>query len=194
MRALLIASTAALLAAPAAALTFTASGSVFATTFTEIPLPAFPAYAPHNGRYTFSMTLSRPADVATIITYDHTSFTYEEWHPGGHFSGGDDYGIEQVMATASNATAVSGMFTGASYRAVFQKAPWDSYSRYREWFSSRPIFAELYFPNDGPLDYSITMSGAVPEPEHWALMVAGFGLAGAALRGKHHLKGKFAVA
>ncbi len=188
MKTLLIAMAATMLAAPAGATTATISGSVVApnvawTDLTEIALPDFfPGYAPQNGRYTFTLTLSRVADLASIITYDHTSFVYEEWRPGHYWSGGDDYGIEQVMVTATNTSVISGMFTGAAYRSVFSKGPWDNYPRYREWFSSRPTFAYLTFSDPGPVDYTVTISGAVPEPASWALMMAGFGLLGGALR------------
>jgi hypothetical protein len=198
MKTLVIATAATVLAAPAGATTATISGSVTApnvpwSDLTEVVLPDFfPGYAPQNGQYSFTMTLSRPADVATIVTYDYTSFIYEEWWPGHYWSGGDDYGIEMGMVTTNNANVIRGTFTAAAYHGSFSKGPWDNYSRYREWFSSRPTFAYLTFSDAGPVDYTVTISGAVPEPANWALMVTGFGLLGAALRHQHAGRRKFA--
>jgi PEP-CTERM motif len=49
----------------------------------------------------------------------------------------------------------------------------------------------------GTGSYTLTISsvsGAVPEPASWAMMIGGFGLAGAALRRRGYKKGKVSVA
>lgn len=193
MRPFAFAAVLAVFSGPAGAATASFSGSVAApnvlwTDLTEIALPDFfPGYAPRNGQYRFSLLLSRTVATATILTYDHTSFVYEEWWPGHYWSGGDDYVLEQVMTTASNTNFITGTFTGTGYRAELT-----SNSRYREWFTSRPIFAYLTVPIDGRLDYTATISGPVPEPATWLVLVAGFGLVGAALRRRRTDGVKFA--
>jgi hypothetical protein len=66
-----------------------------------------------------------------------------------------------------------------------------SFAVYNEFFlggnSSAPVFQTGTFnvstnPNNSPDNFIVTVSNAVPEPATWAMMIAGFGLVGGAMR------------
>lgn len=62
---------------------------------------------------------------------------------------------------------------------------------YRSWDSYDTHYIDLDFGSAGPVDYTFTVyrASAVPEPSVWALLVAGFGFAGAALRRRPRVSG-----
>lgn len=188
MRILALATLIGAIAAPAGATTMTIRGSVFASDLTVIDFPYFfPTYA-YRPQYRFILTLSRAADHLEIINREHVIASYEQWGPGFYWSAGDEYAYYVTMAAANNTNVVSGLFTGASYRDEQ-----GSNSRYQEWMDSRPVFAQLRFASDGVVDYAATLSGPVPEPANWAMMIAGFGLVGAALRRQRTCTKRFAL-
>jgi hypothetical protein len=172
---------AALIAAPAqAALLLDHMETVDGTEHTEISLPGF--NAPARATYVVTVTLSRPADTLYLIGREEYAFVYDEYVPGyGHWEHSDDYDWEAVWFEAPGLTTGPVAFVGAWYQATYGKGPW-SYTTNRQWSWAAPTYLSLYFPTDGPVTYTETISGPTPEPASWAMLAAGFGLAGGALR------------
>lgn len=78
-----------------------------------------------------------------------------------------------------------GLYTGPAFKGVFDSSTMQAY---RDGF-------RLPAP-EGAMQQAALQSGftgmSVPEPESWALMIAGFGLAGTAIRRRHNASLRFA--
>ena len=83
-------------------------------------------------------------------------------------------------------------FTLVSGFSLPEQNTFDYHSWYQDDWDGQHFFEEKYWVTletiwlDNqiftPFDWTITISGAIPEPATWGLMISGFGLAGIALR------------
>lgn len=90
----------------------------------------------------------------------------------------------------SNRPGYSNILVDLSFggTSIFSLTPTNSWSSYSATFLASATTGDLVFStntgfgdHDAGLD-NVSISGAVPEPATWAIMIAGFGLTGAALR------------
>ena len=168
-------------AAPAAAATLVNSGTFSgnAGDVWEEPLEMFDDV----GVYSFNFVFSQPS--ASLLFWYRTEFrTFYCYHIGSddEFCGGNIGGVE---GPSFGLTATPGKRTGGGIykipRGYTFEGPdffdWGVYGRY--WAIFQYTLAEA-----GSVDWRVETSylTAVPEPASWALMIAGFGLAGVAMR------------
>ncbi|MGH7025663.1 MAG: PEPxxWA-CTERM sorting domain-containing protein [Caulobacteraceae bacterium] len=117
-------------------------------------------------------TLTETISSAETQTFDWSYTTYDccgsYWDPGGYILNGVETQLNPVLA--------SGADEGATYTGSFTIAlnAGDTFGFYIDSSDSE----------DGASTISFYGPSGVPEPATWALLLAGFGLAGAALRRK----------
>ena len=100
-------------------------------------------------------------------------FVSDEWEAFTKVGSGSGLGFKSVF-TAANSCACS-YINGDGFRDGI-----DETVIYGGWGTFGSVFVE--FAVDGPVDYTILLNESVPEPASWAMLIAGFGLVGAALR------------
>ena len=134
-------------------------------------------------RFDFAGLRQITSMLATVDNNDDYVFTF--------YNGAAETG--QVMAAAADgfvSVSAGGVetFEGGNSADIHYYSPFD--------FSSSPILATSVVLSIGPNNDSALgigevqfLGGAVPEPASWAMMVTGFGLAGAALRRKRSVHG-----
>lgn len=137
-----------------------------------------------RGRYEITFAFDRP--LSGFRTYAGTRYIYDLICPGSppFFCGGGD-GLNPFEFTNEDARIFSAAFT---LHPEYTIETWPGqYVRFRpNSFVGGPVEAfdarEPTVENPPtPIGYRLTIT-AVPEPASWAMMIAGFGLAGAALR------------
>jgi|AraplaCL_Cvi_mCL_1032061.scaffolds.fasta_scaffold00023_279 hypothetical protein len=134
-------------------------------------------------RFDFAGLRQITSMLATVDNNDDYVFTF--------YNGAAQTG--QVMAAAADgfvSVSAGGVetFEGGNSADIHYYSPFD--------FSGSPILATSVVLSIGPNNDSALgigevqfLGGAVPEPASWAMMVTGFGLAGAALRRKRSVHG-----
>lgn len=132
--------------------------------------------------------LSRPLQSGE--QFKITSHTSVEWdlYANGDMINYDYYMFSQVERIT---TAAYGSFPYMNYHEHNQWYEYydDETLRIDEHWWATLQQLELESTVFAPFEWTITISGAVPEPASWGLMIAGFGLAGLALRQRRAIQG-----
>lgn len=131
------------------------------------------------GVYRFSFTLDEPASAAAIYVYARYTYNFFDREDGTYY-GGDDVPIEPIYEFPGPTSSGSALFTLDRPYEIF-------YGNTREtgFYSIEGSELRLYGdPDAAPIGYSFSVDWLrpVPEPEQWALLITGFGAAGAMLR------------
>lgn len=137
---------------------------------------------------------SAPAHAAAVISFDGTTGTFSHMNiGGGAFSDTLNFtvpGMGSVGATISS-IAVSFLNNIDFTSVTLNGQEFDIGNMGMQEFRSIkvPVSAGeqtlmINGTSGGNGSYSGTLAFAVPEPESWAMMITGFGLAGAAIRGR----------
>ncbi len=164
-----------LAALPANASTVVAEG-VFTPAhpgFLESVINFYPSAIPVTRDYEFTVEFDRPVAFEVMA---FNNMVYNDYDYLGHYLGGNDHPISYFFATngpANSLTFVQHMVVGA--------VPMGGYTRYYDTHFNAAVSAIA--DDASPLSYLVTMT-PVPEPGAWALMVLGFGMAGAGLRSR----------
>lgn len=127
------------------------------------------------GSYEITFTFNRP--VTFYLGYDWY-YSYNEWDAKTGFNlGGNNWsGGDQVIY--DNPT-VSGIYKWT----VNQNLNYTSGGiRYTGEYFYGPVRFDFFGTGGTPVAYRVDVKTPVPEPAEWALLIAGFGLAGGALR------------
>lgn len=145
----------------------------------DLPLPWPPSGFAQGVKYTTSVRLSRPAMSFQISYHQNECFVAYDGFGG---SGSDCLDNYLIGANGTGARYGTASFTtGADTSNVFTNA--DGYLQgIEEFFSIDDGYFDNEFSGTDPVGYRIVLYDSVPEPAGWALMIAGFGLAGSALR------------
>ena len=136
-------------------------------------------FAISTGRYTVHIRTSAPADVGVGALWDWNEVTIG---PGGWSDGGDMGSDGAFVLDAKQVTEAEAPFELPSGRIV-------NYSGgYTFYYGLLNMELLVIIQSASPVSYSILVDGRAlpgsntPEPSTWALLIAGFGGAGAALR------------
>ena len=133
------------------------------------------------GTYRYSFTLDRPA-AAEIYLFAQETYNWFGVDDGVYY-GGDAVPIEPVFSFLTPGTSGEGLFTLKPPYENFY--PGDPYIHELGYFFMKSAELRIYGnPGDPPIGFTFTgeLLSAVPEPAHWALLIAGFGLVGGSLR------------
>ncbi|WEK41727.1 MAG: PEPxxWA-CTERM sorting domain-containing protein [Candidatus Sphingomonas colombiensis] len=135
---------------------------------------------------TLSGTFTTSDDLATLIGFSITSSTNSGW-PYGSYTG-TTYTFGNATALFWNAAqGLSATFSNAKLN-VFFNSPLTSTGTSLNQTTSETEKGYNRYLTSGSVS---AVAGAVPEPATWAMMIAGFGLVGAAMR-RRAVKVRFA--
>jgi PEP-CTERM motif len=166
-------------ASPANALIFTGTSDTWNRT-AELNFPVDSIAA--GSINSFEVRLSRPATrigagagyYYLLIIYDGMGGLFsDEWTDATSIGSGTGLGFKSVF-TAASGCACSYINDDGFLDGI------DEFVNYGGWGTFGSVFVE--FATDGPVDYTILLNESVPEPANWAMLIAGFGLVGGALR------------
>ena len=137
-----------------------------------VPLPLV-----EGASYEFSFTFDGAETLKTIHLFE--GLHYNAWKEDGGYDFGSDLPTYLTPTYVVGDRSINGSFVTPVATDTF----WDNGDIKRDYY-----ITGLHFwldtqagPNDEGTSYSFTLA-AVPEPATWAMMIAGFGMAGAALR------------
>jgi len=141
-----------------------------------------------NGPWLGDDTSSRwigPGDQSSPFYYDYqTTFTLTDYEAARAFITGrwstDDYGFDIL---------INGQSTGQS-AANF--VDWYDFSITSGFVTGTNTLDFIVYNTGGPGGLRVEMSGGVPEPASWALMLGGFGLVGGVMRSRRKAAVSFA--
>jgi PEP-CTERM motif len=173
---------------------------------------AAPILNPGNGHYyefvsgqvTWQTALSSAASLsylgnqgylATVTSAQENSFIFNNVSSGGNWYSGTDEAAEGVWRWAAGPEAGTILWNGGIGGSSPTFANWNPGSEpnnccggenYLHNFAGSLFWNDLQADNVGFISGYVVeyggLSGAVPEPESWALMLLGFGLVGAGIR------------
>lgn len=152
-----------------------------------------------------AVAVSAPAHAAAVITFDGTTGTYSNTSiAGGAFTDTLNFTVPGLGSVGSTISSIAVDFlTDIDFTSVtLNGQEFDILNMGMQEFRSItvPVSAGeqtlvISGTSGGNGSYSGTLAFAVPEPESWAMMITGFGLAGAAIRSrKRRQGGKLATA
>ena len=133
-----------------------------------------------NGPWLGDSNTSRwigPSDQSNWFYYDYqTTFTLTDYEAARAFINGrwstDDYGFDIL---------INGQSTG-NWAGEFSN--WYDFSVTSGFVAGTNTLDFIVYNTGGPGGLRVEMSGGVPEPASWAMMLGGFGLVGGALRSR----------
>lgn len=167
------------LACPAYAVTYTGTASPTTGTFTLYLDPPFTPGSTDPTNWIITVDLDQ-AHLSTI--WFNYFFDYEVYDraTGVWQYGNSSWILERYQSTASD---YSDTWTLPGNEVRY------SATEVKYIYNTRPFFQFELQNFSQPINYTITVdlappASGVPEPTSWAMMIAGFGLAGAALRGR----------
>ena len=127
---------------------------------------------------TYEVTFAPEATPLWINNIANTHLDYDNYAEDGQWLGGEGLSGAFLVSWTLTDGVYRGSFTTPSDSMTF----WDNGKvKHTEIWDTRLDFVGVFAPEDIGTGYSITLA-SVPEPATWALMIAGFGLAGAAAR------------
>jgi hypothetical protein len=136
-----------------------------------------------EGVYAARFLLDRAARPGTMLTFIHgVSYDFYGVADGIHYGGND---VPTFRDHAFTGTAFSAILkVQRPYRLVTHWGGDIGDVEERGFYYLEAVYGDFYFASPGPvrLDYAFDRISAVPEPSSWAILIAGFGLAGWSLR------------
>jgi hypothetical protein len=133
-----------------------------------------------NGTANFKLFYSAPDDFPYNSILSDSADVYG--YGPGHTLNYDEFEIDQWVMMWSNSNSIVEMYANAY--ADFYAGPGGTAHAFLDpIFTIDPAYASRFTITGLPGDAS-PPSGAVPEPASWAMMLAGFGLVGGAMRGR----------
>jgi hypothetical protein len=153
----------------------TVTGTIVPTPTGDLLAKLFPT---DPGVYELSFEFSRPGE-GQIHTHLFEIFEFYDRKTGEH-QGGDDHVFDNYFAFPAPTSYGSAIFRVGPpfYRFVFPETVVGG------GYGDAKVDLSGAFSGPAPVTYSFSVDriGDIPEPEAWALMILGFGAAGAALR------------
>lgn len=193
-----------LLAAAAATATLFAGSGAMAAQIVNITEPyidgdeglAYPygsIKAPDAGMQTFVKIFYSGGDLTSAAFTTMRDVTYTYWDAGIGMVNGNEYFYEQVCSVANGCIqikspgyAVAKLTTPRNWFAKDCNEQSGRYCSHYYWPNANALFDGVFTFNGTGDEVRISLQAsdftAVPEPATWAMMIMGFGLAGAALR------------
>lgn len=136
-----------------------------------------------EGVYVAHFLLDRVAQPGTMLTFIYSvSYDFYGVADGNHYGGND---VPTFWDHAFTGTAFSRILrVQRPYRLVSNWGGDIGEIEERGLYYLDAVYGDFYFADPGPvrLDYMFERISPVPEPSSWAMMIAGFGLAGWHLR------------
>lgn len=140
-----------------------------------------------EGVYAARFLLDRAAQPGTMLTFIHgVSYDFYGVADGIHYGGND---VPTFRDHAFTGTAFSAILkVQRPYRLVTHWGGDVGDVEERGFYYLDAVYGDFYFAGPGPvrLDYAFERISEVPEPSSWAMLIAGFGLAGWSLRRRTH--------